>query len=310
MSNDGSRNSPTRDGQSPSSSRRSSIASVHGPGAASREGSTSATPKKVQLPEYERLFPPFFVKAHTGLASWNRFCRDDQDNEDKLAANVKLDRILGPPSSTPDAGTEVGSPVEPDSTFLAKRLRKPKLRSRPQPSVKEIVAQLNGTVHNPIDLTIQASQKVAPSPIDVLREIPTKFLKFYEDVRPPYIGTYTQIPVGGSVAKLSRNPFTRALPSTNYDYDSEAEWEEPEEGEDLNSEGEEEVEDDDAEDMKGFWDDGDADEVKKRRPIIGSLEPTCTGLCWEDHRSNIHRTVVTKQPLDLTPFRLDIILGE
>ena len=165
-------------------------------------------------------------------------------------------------------------------------------------------------MHNPIDLTKANPKKAAQNPIDRLKTVPTKFLKFAEDVRPPYIGTYTKSLEDRSVARLSRNPFARALPSTNYDYDSEAEWEEPEEGEDLDSEGEEEADDDDAEDMEGFLDDADPDEVKKRRPIIGNLEPSCTGLCWEDSQTNVHRPILAGQSLDLSPFRLDILLGE
>ena len=73
------------------------------------------------------------------------------------------------------------------------------------------------------------------------------------------------------------------MPDTNYDYDSEAEWEEPGEGEDLLSEGEEEVDDEDDGDMEDFLDDEEtADAKSKRRPLLGDLQPSCTGLCWTD----------------------------
>ena len=168
---------------------------------------------------------------------------------------------------------------------------------------------MHGTARNPIDLTWLHPQKTAQAPVEQLKTVPIKFLKFAEDVRPPFIGTYTKLQDGPSSDKLRRNPFTRALPATDYDYDSEAEWEEPGEGEDLDSEGEEELgEEEDADDMEGFLDDAEADEVRKRRPIIGDLEPTCTGLCWEDSRSKVTQPSSDASPR-LNPFRLDIILG-
>jgi chromatin assembly factor 1 subunit A len=261
----------------------------------------------VQIPDYEKLFPSFFVKAHTRLALWNRFSQDEGGKGDTSA---KLDRFLSHDGSSSVANTTSALRTEFDLKLLNTHLRRRLPRRGARLPVKEIVARLNGTAINPVDLTNPVPQKAVQNPINLLKAIPTKFLKFPEDVRPPYIGTYTKVLEGRTTTKLSRNPFFRALPLTDYEYDSEAEWEEPEEGEDLDSEGEEEVEEDDGEDMEGFLDDRDADEVKKRRPIIGDLEPTCTGLCWEDSQSNIHRFGTIGHSLDLTPFRLDIILGK
>ncbi|KAL8822854.1 MAG: hypothetical protein Q9191_006417, partial [Dirinaria sp. TL-2023a] len=262
---EGSKGSPVRDMQSPANSRRSSISSIQGPGLVSRERSISTTPQKAQMPDYERLFPPFFVQSHTVLASSNRFSRDDQGIE---YVRAKLDQSLrNDPEKDPSAATKM-------SETLRMRPRTRRLHQAPQIPVKEIVARIHGTANNPIDLTSLHSQKAAQAPIELLKSIPVKFLKFAEDVRPPLIGTYTRPLDARSRNKLSKNPFTRALP-TDYDYDSEAEWEEPGEGEDLDSEGEEELgEDEEADDMEGFLDDAEADEVKKRRPVISDLEPT------------------------------------
>jgi hypothetical protein len=64
---------------------------------------------------------------------------------------------------------------------------------------------------------------------------PWKLIQFTEDVRPPYFGTWT------TKSKLvnGKKPFGRAE-ELEYDYDSEAEWEEDEIGEELVSEEEEE----------------------------------------------------------------------
>ena len=143
--------------------------------------------------------------------------------------------------------------------------------------------------------------------MDLLKTIPVKVLKFAEDVRPPYIGTYTRLRDAQSISRLARNPFRRELPQTNYDYDSEAEWEEPGEGEDLDSEGEEEIEDEDEADMEGFLDDEETDaRAIKRRPILGDLEPTCSGIFWEGPQAQGPE----KASVDLLVFKLDVLMGE
>lgn len=254
------------------------------------------------------MFPSFFVKSHTILARYNVFSPDEDGLGDIQA---KLDETLGQANSPSQVDSTSVLPDRLHGVFNNKQGRAQRLRGRPQTSVKEIIARLNGTAQNPIDLTSANGPAAAQNPLEMLKAVPVKFLKFYEDVRPPYIGTYTKSPEGRSAASLGRNPFSRTLPATNYDYDSEAEWEEPEEGEDLDSEGEEEEEeDDDANDMEGFLDDGNTEEVKKTRPIIGNLEPNCTGLCWEDSHSRICRTGSTDPPLDLSPYRIELLLGK
>ncbi|KNG88716.1 hypothetical protein ANOM_002757 [Aspergillus nomiae NRRL 13137] len=117
----------------------------------------------------------------------------------------------------------------------------------------------------------------------LLKEVRMKSLRFGEDVRPPYQGTYSKPLSESSAYKMMRNPFYRGLPETNYDYDSEAEWEEPEEGEELDSEEEEEMSEDGEDDMDGFLDDEEDQVVDgKRRLIVGDLEPVCTGIQWHD----------------------------
>ena len=187
---------------------------------------------------------------------------------------------------------------------------------RPHVPIKEILGMLYNDAQNPVDLTKPDSAEKIPSPMNMLNDIPIKYLKFAEDVRPPYIGTYTKnLHVNGK--KTSRNPFARSLPATNYDYDSEAEWEEPEEGEDLNSEGEEEnFDEEEGDEMEGFLDDEEADDasnannafVLKRRQIAGNLEPVCTGLCWGE--STVSSDSPGNTQIDLSCYRLEMISGK
>ena len=252
------------------------------------------TPRKAYVSEYERFFPPFFVQSHTILGPRTR---DPQKIEH---TETELDEIF-----TKDQPCETPAPSEWKGMLRASNIRP----QEPFP-VREIIAKIHGTADHPIDLTSNRGGKAAQAPIDMLKAVPMKYIKHHQDVRPPYIGTWTQ-PLDSRIRKkLPRNPFARELPSTNYDYDSEAEWEEPGEGEDLDSEDEEIGDDEDADDMDGFLDDAEADEVKKRRPLIGDLEPTCTGLCWEDsHGLDGSSDKSPKSSLNLKPYRLDILLG-
>lgn len=188
-------------------------------------------------------------------------------------------------------------------------------RQRRQSTVREIVARIHGTSRYPIDLTESRPNSIE-SPKDLLANVSVRYLKFAEDVRPPYIGTYTKLLDPRACSRLCRNPFSRSLP-TNYDYDSEAEWEEPGEGEDLDSEGEEEVrEDDEGDEMEGFLDDddeignGNRMTISKGQPILGDLEPCSTGLCWEDTQLLNHSGNQKDRETDLSSYRIEIISGK
>lgn len=181
-------------------------------------------------------------------------------------------------------------------------------------SVKEVVERFQNTFQNPIDLTSSSLKNATQNPTSMLKCISIKYLKFAEDVRPPYIGTYSKSLSVSVASRLCKNPFSRSLPATNYDYDSEAEWEDPGEGEDLESEGEEEaVDDEEGDEMEGFLDDEDVGDGIlganiKRRPLIGDLEPSSTGLCWENPYRTV--TLTNTDAVDtsrLKCFRLELI---
>ncbi|KAH3901791.1 Rlf2p SCDLUD_001570 [Saccharomycodes ludwigii] len=79
----------------------------------------------------------------------------------------------------------------------------------------------------------------------LLESIPHKFIRFYENVRPPYTGTYSKY------FKLPKqNPFSTEGTGFNYDYDSDLEWiNDDEDGEELgNVEDLDEDEDEEDED--------------------------------------------------------------
>ena len=259
--------------------------------------------------EYERSFLPFWVQPHTTLAPYNRFARDDEGTK---YVQSKIDEIIDPTSGASGKEDNVFNPY--DLLHISSHHYKgPK---KPHRVVKDIITKIHGSAQHPVDSSDFKAHKVTKPP-EMLRSISIKYLRFAEDVRPPYIGTYTKFLSDHSSRKLCKNPFIRALPQTNYDYDSEAEWEEPGEGEDLDSEGEEEVnEEEEDDDMEGFLDDEESGDGirtvnQKRRPIMGDLEPSCTGLCWEDDRNaNCRALASERNPLDLQTYKLEVILGE
>ena len=290
--------SPTRNTASPLSSRRSSIGEIKEM-ESSRERSPSLflTPQKARLSDYERQFPPFFLQSHTVLAPQTRFSRDGKGIK---YAQKRIDESL-------DQG---GVTIEPFNAYEMLHLSPNSGQRFPQVhAVKNIMSKIHGSARTPIDLTESQSRSVIQKPTDLLKTIPMKYLKFFEDYRPPYTGTFTKLQDCQTMSKLCRRPFSRQLPNTNYDYDSEAEWEDPGEGEDLDSEGEEEVGDDEDEnDMEGFLDDDEGTTVKKR-PLLGELEPACSGICWEDLEGENFQ-LENLDILDPSLFKLDILMGK
>ncbi|CAI7605385.1 unnamed protein product [Penicillium glandicola] len=218
--------------------------------------------------DYEREFPAFFLQSHTVVAPPHRF---ERDPEALKHVRETIDTCLRNETSIKI------HPFRPSEVFQII----PFHRGRQPPAcVKDILLQLQIS-DDPTQPTPNQSIMPSPRPQELLRKVTMKSLKFGEDIRPPYQGTYTRRVSELSKRRLARNPYHRGLPDTDYDYDSEAEWEEPEEGEELDSEEEDEGSDEGEDDLEGFLDDeDDALAEGKRRLIVGDLEPVSTGIKW------------------------------
>ena len=215
------------------------------------------------MSDYRKEFPDFFLQSYTTMAPLHRFQRDADALEH---VRDKVDSYL---SSNGQDHLPTFSASDLFHMMPFKR------RRGKQMPVKDILLMIQNQDHNDGDTKHLHDQ---------LKNVTMKSLKFSEDVRPPYQGTFTR-PVPERVANhLSRNPFSRALPNINYDYDSEAEWEEPEEGEELDTDEDEDMSEEGDDDMEGFVDDAE-DYLSYRgaqRPVVGDMQPVCSGLCWED----------------------------
>ncbi|PYH98384.1 hypothetical protein BO71DRAFT_316493 [Aspergillus ellipticus CBS 707.79] len=219
--------------------------------------------------DYQRAFPDFFLQSHTTVAPPHRFQRD---RESLHHTREKVDTYL----KSANDGTQAPPVFRPSEIFQLMPYKR--RRGRLPASVREIHLQMQNIADQPE--TSEGALRLR----DLLRQVKMKSLRFGEDVRPPYQGTYSKSLPESSAHRMMRNPFHRGLPETNYDYDSEAEWEEPEEGEDLDSEEEEDASEDGEDDMDGFLDDDDDHLIDgKRRLIVGDLEPVTTGIRWQEH---------------------------
>ena len=295
----------------PYSSRGRDIAELETEDAVAKAATDSAK----SLSDYERTFPPFFVQSYVSLASHNRYGSDSQELID---IQTRMDECLAPYIKPEEDRTHRKAFNLESRPKLSNRRRQ--RGRRPLHTVKHIIGRIQGSVGNPIDLTCNArNAQSGLRDSDLLNEVPVKFLKFAEDVRPPYRGTFSRRPPDQSSLRKGRNPFERSLPAMNYDYDSEAEWEEPdpEDGEDLDSEGEEDAgTDEEGDDMDGFLDDEDMPDGpggarNRRRVTSGDLEPLCTGLCWEGAYGQNHYIRTEEKALPrLDSYRLEVILGQ
>lgn len=255
--------------------------------------SNAVTPSKPQVSPYDTIFPSFFVHPDVKVAPFSHFTFDPKAVEIMTA---KVDGYLSGEKSPLDL-----------QNFDAKQafhVAVPGERGRKCMPVREIMDELSGNAKRPIDLTTESQHSQLRRTKDLLARVPVKYLKFAEDVRPPYIGTYTSRPRHG-MQSMARNPFRKDLPDQNYEYDSEAEWQEDDEdAEDLRSENDEDEEQDDPDEMAEFLDDeGDEAASSKRLVMQGDLEHTSTGLCWEDKHKKCPN-------VKLMPYRMEIMIGK
>ncbi|PNS21209.1 hypothetical protein CAC42_3547 [Sphaceloma murrayae] len=255
-----------------------------------QEKSVMTCPTMTPSGDYQRHFLPFSIPQHTTLAA--TAIQSSMSDDERRKRQEAFDGAIF--SQNSECQRQPGL----DQLFPSTGLR----FSLP-PRASLINELLQGTSSKPIDLTTELAQ--AGSMSEILEAIDMKHIHFSEDVRPPYTGSYTRISSQSRARKLARVPISRQRDDTNYDYDSEAEWEEPEDGEEVLSEEEDDAESTgSAEDMEEFLDDGDEQDTRNRKLITSELQPVSSGICWE---ATPHAGV-TDGPFDLESMRLEWLL--
>ncbi|KAK9370930.1 chromatin assembly factor 1 subunit A-domain-containing protein [Lipomyces kononenkoae] len=244
--------------------------------------------------DYEDVFLPFHVRASTTLYPATAFARDGPARD---VAHQSIERLI---AQLVSSQSDVDSIVVPEATTSPPNfteimgLHPFKLRKRGKvitQTAKDVISLFNNA-HSQIATNSSISEPDASSEARLraaLRSLPRKFLRFCEDIRPPYNGTFTK------TRQIKRNnPFFRD-PHQNYEYDSEAEWVEEDEemGEDLEAisndsegDGESAAGDFIDDDMKDFVVEEDEDKPRKR--ILAPLLPVAKGICWTDFNTGIN----------------------
>lgn len=227
----------------------------------------------------KKCFKKFFVKEHVKLAP-HIVQLSDPEYLVRVEANTKaLDTTLSAPSVT-----RVQSLQEQLAEYNL-----PRARGFEVVPVRDLIANvqnayshsMQSTAIGPVDLTAEIKEKVQSI-------VSKKYLEFESDVRPRFCGTRTKRLSPEHSRKLARNPFLRGVPKVEYDYDSEADWEAPEDGELLESDEEgEDLEDADGDDGLDEFIDDEGDASGAKRKITKDLEPICSGLHWENASGNL-----------------------
>ncbi|KAI1497584.1 chromatin assembly factor 1 subunit A-domain-containing protein [Biscogniauxia marginata] len=227
---------------------------------------------------YDIKFQPFFVKPGVTVAP-QPFPMDDETKEAK--SRILDEYVRG------DRGEFDPKPFNPVEIF---DVMFPRQRGVVPPSVKKIMERIYGDSYDNAfgvtpSRTESQTEKLVISAQDQLNAIPMKYLRFYEDVRPPYFGTMTTPMSVKKLLHLSRRPTGRTLP-LNYDYDSEAEWVEDDgdDGEDLDDAEDDEEDQEGDDEMEDFLDDSEDVHTIIRPGFDTNSQPTSTGICFEDRK--------------------------
>ncbi|CAK7272240.1 chromatin assembly factor-I (CAF-I) p90 subunit [Sporothrix epigloea] len=259
--------------------------------------SDSTTTAATEISEYDRIFKPFFIKENVTIATELY----GMDSETKEAKSCILDQFLS------GARGEF-LPTKPFSSASARdyfHLPSDRItvRGRRRPAVRKIMNMLGPDALYCGGLSSASNQDVQTKlALDLLKSVPMKFLFFREDVRPAYYGTVTSQPPQARLSRLARNPLIKTVLPLNYDYDSEAEWVDDGDGEDVDDLDDEEEELEDDGEMSDFLDDSE-DAMPLRPAFSGGMEPESTGVCWEDERRQ------TSRP-ELDSLRMEMILDQ
>lgn len=245
--------------------------------------------------DYSRTFLPFALQSFTIVAPTNRF---------STLYDAENLRAFG------DNWSEFAKPAA--SLALESVIQDAALHGLPPkvlPQTSKAVAAFTECLEKAHGIP-SINNDASKGAFDMLESIPMKYLFFHEDVRPPYIGTQTGISTVQELAKLARNPLRKQRTELDYQYESEAEWEELDDAEDLGSEGEDDAESLADSDDIAFLDDEEAEDSAraKQRIIAKDMQPVSTGLCWDQ---NFARSSEWKSdaPLDLSQLSIEFISG-
>lgn len=222
--------------------------------AATATAAVVADTTKRTIEQYDKDFLPFFKKRNVLMA-----CSGQLPEEQLLRAVADF-----------DSGLKLGAKLE------LSQLAHPLLVTETilHTNSEQLVQALN----SPLTTEKEIQQLVANLP-------PIKYLQFYENSKPPFVGTWCSLKHIGT-AITPNNVLDTILTGFDYNYDSDLDWDgDDEDGEDIDEleDGEEEDEDiAEEEDMDDFVEDtGDG---PRKRIQIGMIQST---TYWNDGSSTL-----------------------
>ncbi|SCZ95821.1 BZ3500_MvSof-1268-A1-R1_Chr8-1g09820 [Microbotryum saponariae] len=211
--------------------------------AASNDVTANSAGQRVKESDFNLVFKDFNdARAGVEVAPINRFKKYRLATKGKLP-EVRIDSEPTLSKQTALADLTKGVPARRIPTYHS-ALPKTTVSVR---SIAEEVTQCAVTGGDPAPLLKILQDR---------RKVPVKLLKFHDDVRPGYVGTWTK----WSRTIRPRAPLEVDRALINYEYDSEADWEEEDEdAEDLRSGDELSGEDNSDDDLSDDWLAGDDD---------------------------------------------------
>ncbi|MCP8719740.1 MAG: RLF2 family protein [Asgard group archaeon] len=180
--------------------------------------SSNTDDKTVVKSAYEKEFLPFFVQKNVTLANTSK--------NDITQSKNDLDNLLsGKGASSKQSFKE----------FLLSFV-KPSRGNTTTITPEEIINALNSstTTEQQVYLMIGSLP-------------PIKYISFYENSKPPYVGTWCSLAHQKIQNDIINNPLNTDLSGLDYEYDSDLEWnKEDEEGEDLGNDDDDEEEEEES----------------------------------------------------------------
>lgn len=230
---------------------------------------TNSTPEQINL-AYDQVFLPFFQKQNVTLPK--TFALNAEDLKNSMN---KFDSVLSSIKSKSNSNHPHDSLK---SFFTSKHTAKPSKPSKTSP--EDIVNALNSS---------QVSEEEVYQMVRNLNQF--KYLQFYENKKPPYIGSWCSRQHLAVKFPVS-DPLDTSVTGLDYDYDSDLEWNGDEdgegEGEDIDGDDDEEEEEettmDDEDEMEDFVESNDLSKSAKKY-----LGPLVAISRWNDGLEESHQ---------------------
>ncbi|KAF9434927.1 hypothetical protein BGZ76_007187 [Entomortierella beljakovae] len=207
-----------------------------------KDGSQPSTKTDVATSALSELFHPFHVKKDTTLAPINRFAKDISK---EVIDNLLNGKETSGSCTSMDVDLDTCVPVMTDNKKVKEILSKILPRAQPKESSSHPKKKLPRRYRSmTVAKAVQSGVLLQDEDDDTnymltWRDIPSlrmRLFQFAENYRPAYYGTWSKQTklVGG------RRFLGKDTELIDYDFDSEAEWEEDEEGEECKSDDDEE----------------------------------------------------------------------